>query len=328
MGNFKVAQFLSRALSTIQWLKENAKTVELSFSDLEELSALLQESLQSTTIKEPKVSLIWFLDECEHLKNISEESRHPEVIGPLTKNMQRTIRRGLALILENEPFESFTFRSFRWKDFSLSYISFWDNSYLEDRKASLDFTPLYLDRLAEKGFRTIWRQQKKVIKRASSYCGVISDNIPSISLDKIRKWREKGEGQFPGVFNTPFLMGRLSHLLGAPPRIQTPGVNFGPGLLLRARGNGKTCTVKLVDQEGHGIEKIEAYGSLETEDVFLQSVVEGLSEALLHSPQMEDCNVMAKHHPHWLMLGVKGGVLYQEVFDGYLPPWWLNWWPK
>jgi hypothetical protein len=242
-----------------------------------------------------------------------------ELIGPLAELTRSASGETLACF-EAEPTTRATVDGV-----SLRYLDFWSTAGVDDvRPLEVDLSRPLLARLAADP--ELWAQQHEVLRAGTDVAwgsiawtlegdhalvpelGPLSprallalyDGIDDGSID----WR------WCGARETPFVFGRLAHLLGPAPS------SDGPSLALEITVDGTVGTASAHDVDGDGIPTMCVSGlSRAQADRFVAMLFASTQCADVETEGYHDgCGVHFR-------LGVRGGRLFAEAETAASPPW-------
>ncbi len=186
----------------------------------------------------------------------------------------------------------------------------------EPDEAVVQVTPAFLDLLDKTP--DLWRQQRRILAGWSNWrCHAFDlaggwDAYERMQPSDLRA--VKTPHGWMGMRETPFLLGRLAHLLRTHPPVM-PAPN--PSFRLEVERAGRTATVTGWDRKGEGTPVLYCYPAAE------RDLAEELVALLFSSTRVADTRFQGSEdtcgHVYWL--GVHDGRLLAELIELETAPW-------
>lgn len=312
------SKFVANAIVQVDRLARYAFTK----AEKQAIESMRRELASDLFMKRPRLPLVFAVEMVERLTRLSELNAPKMAIDHCRAEVQSLPRRLAAFEPDGGDrfFEPETRGSHRKGRVLLRHLHFWEKEEANstDREPTLlDVSGPFLDRLGRDG--ALWVQQQRVLEASAGAWASVGSLFVGpwaeesldgpLTPDVLRRYRESHPDSWRGARETPFLLGRIAHMIGPPAADRCPSV------ALHLEMEGFEFTARADDACGEGIpqlyldstsgpiqeEHIHALEELLFEDILIADVVaEGYDVR---------CGVL-------FTLGVREGVLFAQGCEG------------
>ncbi len=326
----KAQTLRDNALEVVSWFEREQAELGCDPAQVAAFAARVRSELdRDLTEVEPRCALLSMLDRPRRYR-VLKAREAPAVVLEAERANLHAVPQHVLECSEGALFEPRPRAEHRVGELVFRYRSYWDGldtitsseeTSLESGWTSVDFSDLYLAKLAEPGWGELWRQQRAILRAHSCQDFPLSAKIARrADLDpadlRVLKSELEGAGKWDGMLETPFFVARLAALLGPPPEAWGGG-SYG----LVGELDGQRFSVVATESQGHGIRHmVGVVGRLETTRI--RAALDDFVNELLAAPKVGDSACLCFHYDNVFEIGARNGALFYAPLPRL--PFWVD----